>query len=114
MVNYLTDDHWKAFIPQNIQNEIQTKENIEEAIDVFWNDVGTRDKLSKYTNFVEFLEEGRKFTFDHLTNTWIDDIRVRDILSEIGCLVDSEECLNIKAFMTEKKNHEVSNLINIL
>lgn len=109
MVNYITEAHWKTFIPENIQNEIQTKENIAEAIEVFWSttDNGTT-KLSKFTNFNQFIEEGKKFTYDGLNSTWVDGIRFRDILSKIGCSVDAVDCLKIKEFMSEKKNHEVS------
>lgn len=108
MVNYITDGHWKAFIPPDIQKEIQTKEDIAEAIDVFWNKADSGVKLSKFTNFIQFIEEGNKFTYDGLTHTWVDDIRFRDILSKIGCSVDAVDCLKIKEFMSEKKNHEVS------
>lgn len=108
MVNYITDGHWKAFIPQNIQNEIQTKESIAEAIDVFWNPAGSVEQLSKFTNFIQFIEEGKKFSYDGLTHTWVDGMRSHDILSRMGCSVDAVDCLQIKEFMSEKKNHEVS------
>lgn len=91
---------------------MQTKENIDEAIDMFWNDVG-KEKLSKFSNFVQFVEEGKKLSFDHLTNTWVDGTQIRDVLSGISCSVDSVECFKIKEFMTKKKKHEVSGL-NIL
>lgn len=110
MVNYLTHDHWKAFVPQEIQDEIQTKENIEEAIDMFWNDVGNRENVLKFSNFLKFLEEGKKCTYDHLTNTWVDGIQIRDILSNAGCSVDGDDCFKIKEFMSKKKKHEVSGL----
>lgn len=115
MVNYITDGHWKVYIPADIQNEIQTKENIAEALDIFWNHSDTGEmKSSKFTNFLQFIEEGKKFTFDGLTHTWIDDVRCRDILSKTGCSVDSVDYLKIKEFMSEKKNHEVSALHTVL
>lgn len=108
MVNYITDGHWKVFIPQNMQNEIQTKESIAEAIDVFWNTAGSVGQFSKLTNFIEFIEEGKKFSYDGLTHTWVDGVQSHDILSKIGCSVDAVDYLHIKEFMSEKKNHEVS------
>lgn len=81
MVNYITYDHWKAFIPQDIQNEIQTKETIAEAIDIFWNRADNGERPLKLANFIKFIEEGKKFTYDGLTHTWVDDMRFRDILS---------------------------------
>ncbi|XP_037032231.1 methyltransferase-like protein 25 [Bradysia coprophila] len=108
MVNYITDGHWKTFIPQNIQNEIGTEENIAEALDVYWNhDSVSQEELSKFSNFVQFIEEGRKFSYDSLTHTWIDAVRFRDIMNVVGCSVDSAGYLKIKEFMSPKKNHEV-------
>lgn len=111
MVNYITDDHWKVFIPQGIQDEIQSKENIEEAIDLFWNDVSTGSNvsnLSKFANFVQFCEKGRNFSYDNLTHTWIDHTQIGVTLTKIGCSSDTVDCLKIKEFMSEKKTHEVS------
>lgn len=110
MVNYITDAHWKSFIPQDIQNEIQTTETIAEAIDIFWNTADNGEKPLKLPNFVQFIEEGKKFTYDGLTNAWLDDMRFRDTLSKLGCSVGTVDCLKIKEFMSEKKKHEVSGL----
>lgn len=108
MVNYITDDHWTTFIPQNIRNEIETKENIAEAINLFWDTVGNEDKLPKYSNFIRFVDEGKQFTYDNLRHTWLDRMQLRDVLNDIGCSVDRVDCLKIKEFMSEKKKHEVS------
>lgn len=113
MVNYITDNHWKVFIPKQIRNELQTEENIAEAIDVFWNSNVNGKELSNLTNFIRFIEDGKKFTYDCLTHTWVDDIGFRDILSESGCSVDSVDFLKIKEFMSKKKNHEVSLLSSL-
>lgn len=112
MVNYITDNHWKTFIPLSVQNEIRTEENIAEALDVYWNsDSVSQEELSKFHNFVQFIEESRKFSYDSLHHTWIDTEQFRDVLSDIGCSVDSVGCLKIKEFMSPKKNHEVSVLL---
>ncbi len=80
-----------------------------EAIDVFWNtDPGYNENLTKFSNFVQFIEKAKPFTYDGLTHTWVDGMRFRDILSGIGCSVDADDCLKIKEFMSEKKKHEVS------
>lgn len=108
MVNYITDDHWRTYVPQDIQNEMQTAGDIEEALDVFWDSSCSEEKSSKFPNFLRFIEEGKKFTYDCLTDTWLDGTRFRDVLREVGCTVDADDCLKIKEFMSEKKKHEVS------
>ncbi|KAJ6646660.1 putative methyltransferase-like protein 25 [Pseudolycoriella hygida] len=107
MVNYITEDHWKALIPPDIRNEIRTEENIEEAINIFWDKTGNEDKLLKYKNFVQFIEEGKKYTIDGLAHACIDTVQLRDTLNKLGCSVNDVDYLKIKEFMSEKKNHEV-------
>lgn len=109
MVNYLTDNHWKVFVPLEIQTEIQTKEDIEEAINLFWNDFECSQK-SNLSTFSRFTAESRTFSLDYLTNTWLSSKEIVDVLHKLGCSMDELNRLQIKEFMSEKKNHEVSEM----
>lgn len=107
MVTYLTHNLWKEYIPKEIQREIQSKDDLERATDIYWmhlrnteNDFSAADEF-KY--FRTFLAGSNQHCIDSLTDVWISPDQLKE---KLRCKVD--DALPIKGFMSTKKTHEVS------
>ena len=98
MVDFLVTNHWDRFIPKHIQQEIKTNQDIDEAIEIFWNQNDNQQKWHKYPAFQEFLVNSKKH---QLVNYFSID-EAKNYLKFMD-----KNCLNTKGFMTEKKSHEV-------
>lgn len=106
MVTYLTKNLWKTHIPKEIQDEIQTKSDIQSAVDIFWHhlhadhsDCTTNDQ---FDHFRAFLRKNREFHLDNLQDVWITPEQLNHVFN-----TQRSNPLPIRGFMSMKKNHEV-------
>lgn len=111
MVNYLTDNLWTTLIPSDIQSEITNVSDIENAIEFFWKtSTNQRSNLNQsFKSLDTFLTNSEKYRMDNLQDVWVSPEDLTKQLSRFGCSLatEHENKLNVKEFMSEKKNHEV-------
>lgn len=103
MVKYFTDEFWKTYIPKEIQQEVQTKDDIKDALDIYWQhlDSAPHDN-DKFRHFRAFLLDCRKHHLDRFEDVWITPETLKHIFD-----TKRTNPLPIKGFMSTKKNHEV-------
>lgn len=100
MVNYLTDDHWKTFIPEKIQVNVKNIRDIDECIDVvFWKSIESKKFESVWT----FFEDSKQFRLENMNNLRTSVEKLHEILGGLK----NDNSLTLKEFMSEKKRHEV-------
>lgn len=112
MVSYLTDDHWKSYIPETIQDEIKSQSDIDRSIEEFWE---FKLKSEKLTNLGKFVENSENLLKENLKNISInvDDLKIK--LQSLDCSLPSGLMgLEISEFMSTKKNHEVIETASIV
>lgn len=110
MVGFLTDKHWETFVPKNIQQEIQSEEDITKAVSTFWDFYNAQSSIdcNKFPRFIEFLRKSQNYRLDHLPDVCISSEKlINELCANKHCLPIENAELQIKEFMTEKKNHEV-------
>lgn len=111
MVNYFTHDLWTKYVPKSLQKEIKDVDNISTFIETeFWlrNHTQTELQATKYPEFRNFLNAARQHTlssFKDVLNT-VDEVINDDREIQDG-ENDDKDTLNIKEFLTAKKQHEV-------
>lgn len=106
MVNYLTDNLWATYVPEEIRREIESPADIDEAIRLFWRHRDF-DASSGYQQFQNFVTNYQQFTLDGLHSLWLSLDELNDQLENDGCQVQTDSCLPIKDFMSAKKCSEV-------
>lgn len=111
MVSYLTDDHWKSYIPESIQEEIKSESDINRSIEEFWEFKSTSEK---FTNLGKFVENSEKLLTENLKNISINVDQLKIKLQSLDCLLPPESGLEISEFMSSKKNHEVIETASIV
>ncbi|XP_017147562.1 methyltransferase-like protein 25 isoform X1 [Drosophila miranda] len=98
MVNYLTDQHWTRFLPEAMRNEINSKKDLDLAIEnLFWEKKRSTTEFSEWENFLTNAEH------EHLSEH-------PELLTTVDQLIaeqDKASQLNIREFMSAKKCHEV-------
>ncbi|XP_055905028.1 probable methyltransferase-like protein 25 [Eupeodes corollae] len=100
MVNYLTDNHWETFIPENVQQNVKESSDIDECIDeVFWKSIESK----KFEDVWTFFEDSKRFRLENMKHllTTVDDLHKVLEKNNLG------SSLTLKEFMSEKKRHEV-------
>lgn len=110
MVNYLSDNLWDSFIPQDIRNEIQNTTNINEAINLFWNHQNlnlSSEQNTKYPHLQQFLKNYQQYSLDSLKCLWLTFDEMNLELLQLGCKLEKNDNLQIKDFMSAKKCSEV-------
>lgn len=109
MVTYITDQLWKNYTPNSIQQEIKTKLDVENAINIYWNhlnDIQENHSID-YKELRLYLAETQANTVDKLNDVWISPEELKKKLD-----YGSKGASNIKGCMSEKKNHEVNSINN--
>lgn len=107
MVNYLTDNLWDTYVPEEIRCAIDSSAKIDEAIRLFWRH-RDRNASSEYQQkFQNFLINYQQFTLDGLHSLWLSLDELNDQLANDGCTTRTADCLPIKDFMSAKKCSEV-------
>lgn len=111
MVSYLTDDHWKSYIPESIQKEIKSQSDINQSIEEFWE---FKEKSEKLTNLGKFVENSENLLIENLKNISINVKELKIKLQSLDCSLPSGLGLEISEFMSSKKNHEVIETASIV
>lgn len=109
MVNYLSDNLWDTFIPQEIRKEIRDTSDINEAINLFWNhqNLSLSPETNKYPYLQKFLKNYQQYTLDSLKCLWLTFEEINLELLDVGCKMENSDNLQIKEFMSAKKCFEV-------
>lgn len=106
MVTFITGKLYEKFVPLAIRNEMKSLSHIDKATDIFWdhlNDKANETKISGFVNFQKYLADMREHNLDKIDNVWITPDELKTM---IGC--KSNDLVNVKGFMSEKKNYEVN------
>lgn len=107
MVKYFTEQLWKNNIPAEIQREIQTIDDINEAVEIYWQHLNAdpceNATIDKFKHFRSFLTSAKQFHLDDLDDVWVSPEKLKQIFDN-----ERSKTLPIKGFMSVKKNHEVS------
>lgn len=108
MVTYFTEQLWKTHVPAGIQQEIQTKEDINDAVEIYWQHLNVDHDAEnvvndKFKHFRAFLTNAKRFHLDNLDDVWVSPEKLKQIFD-----TQRRQTLPIKGFMSVKKNHEVS------
>lgn len=109
MVNYLTDNHWQTFVPLELQNEISSNQKIDECIEnVFWNlsKKSENSTVRKFPEFTKFCNEARQHSLHAFEDIIITPEQFEDTI--FGVKKSLKQQIRIKEFLTEKKQHEVT------
>jgi len=116
MVSYLCDDLWTKFIPENIRQEIRSKEDVDTAISVFfYQEEADPALIQKHQNLYNHIQRTKTYYLENLeeklfltTDELVDELKKRNIPYTNGLN------LSISEFMNEKKNHEVEVISRIV
>ncbi|XP_062135065.1 probable methyltransferase-like protein 25 [Drosophila sulfurigaster albostrigata] len=101
MVNYLTDNHWTHFVPEDLRLEACTAKEINQIIEQqFWH--SERDNL-QFPAFANFLAACKRFRLEGCENAVLTS--VEQLEQELSVAMETQ--LSIKEFMSAKKCHEV-------
>lgn len=109
MVSYLCDDLWTKFIPENIRQEIQRKEDVDTAIEVFFNQQDANPAMiQKHQHLYNHIQRTKTFYLENLGDKlFITTDELLDLFKEMNIPHTMGLNLSIREFMKEKKNHEV-------
>lgn len=110
MVTYFTNKLWNTHVPVEIQREIQTTDDINEAVEIYWKhlDAEQIDPVAndRFKHFRAFLTRARRHHLDYFDDVWVTPEKLKQILD-----AHHRTTLPIGGFMSEKKNHEVRAVI---
>ena len=116
MVDVLTKNHWKTFIPEVIQSEIKCIEDIKSSINFFWTqreDQEDENLVEKHKSLLQFLQHSNSYQLDNFEYCLnIEKLILK--LEEHKIPYEAGLNLKIKDFMSEKKNHEIEVAASII
>jgi Methyltransferase domain len=110
MVTYLSDNLWTKFIPETIRSEITCNDDVNTAIEVFFEQENAPPELiRKHQQLYDHIQKTKTYYLENLpddklfitTDELLDEFEKRNIPHSTGLN------LSIREFMKEKKNHEV-------
>lgn len=111
MVGYLTDHLWRTFVPEDIRSDITDVADVDKAIDLFWkyqrDPDGFEIEHHKFQGFLRFLKNSRQHRLLASGGIASSVEQLNDHLHLLGYKLEDGNKLQIKEFMSEKKNHEV-------
>lgn len=105
IVTFITHKLYEKHVPMAIRNEVKSQTHIEEAMNIYFNHLNDEAEVAQiagFENFQKHLADMRHHTLDKIDNIWM---RADELKTAIGS--ETNDLLYIKAFMSEKKNHEV-------
>lgn len=106
MVTFITNKLYEKYVPLAIKDEMKSMSHIDAAMEIYWNHLNEKENESNIDGFDclrKHLAEMREHTLDRIDDVWITP---DELQTAIGC--KASDLLNVKGFMSEKKNHEVS------
>ncbi|XP_053679612.1 probable methyltransferase-like protein 25 [Anopheles nili] len=105
MVDYLTEQHWRSYVPKAIQSELTTIDDLTQTKEVFWSQFDTSfDKHTRFPAVKEFIEDARRYRLggSEVIGTAFSLHEFKDALSNF-----KETRLKMHELMNAKKCHEV-------
>lgn len=106
MVKFFNENLWKTHVPNEIQQEIQTTADINEAVEIYWKQLDIEENNievnDKFKHFRAFLNSTKQYHLDSFQDVWITPEKLNEIFDN-----QRNTPLAIKGFMSTKKNHEV-------
>lgn len=117
MVTYLCDNLWNKFIPEKIRNEIRCNDDVNTAIEVFFqHENAPLELIEKHQQLYDHIQKTKTYYLENLpgyrlfitTDELLDEFKKRNIPLNSGLN------LSIRDFMKEKKNHEVEIISRIV
>lgn len=108
MVEYISKNHFEKFIPKEIREEIQNVEDVDGAINCFWDH--EIKSISEFKNLQEFIMTTKSHYLSNLEDPIClsTDEFLRKLEESGKHQIEKGLSFKIKDFMTDKKNHEVS------
>lgn len=104
IVTFITGKLFEKHVPLPIQREIKSLQDMENAMHIYWNHMQADEtEAVGFEHLRRYLADMRCHTLDKIDNVWIKPDELKSIIGS-----ERNELLNIKGFMSEKKNHEVS------
>lgn len=119
MVGYLTEHFWLAHVPEAVRRDVQTVADVDEAVRTFWayhqnpelyDDEGcTTSKDSRFGGLIDFVRTSRQLQLGNLVGGVVlgADEMDAELVRRGRPPFRQKAGLQIKDFMSEKKNHEV-------
>lgn len=116
MVSYLQDDLWEKFISTDIRREITSKDDVETAIELFFNQENASEELKKkHQHLYEHIKLTKSFYLDNIQDKlFITTDELLDKFKDMGIPYSAGLNLSIREFMKEKKNHEVEIISRVI
>uniref|UniRef100_A0A182NA37 Methyltranfer_dom domain-containing protein n=1 Tax=Anopheles dirus TaxID=7168 RepID=A0A182NA37_9DIPT len=106
MVDYLTEQHWKRFVPGTIQNELQTVGEYLQAKELFWGQFDPScDEHDRFPGVKNFIENTRRYRLggSEAQGVALSLEEFKEALSDCR----KETRLKMTELMNMKKCHEV-------
>lgn len=109
MVTFICDDLWNTHVPESIKNEVPTIEDVDSAIEMFFEvEKSSPELLKKHQNLFSLIQSSRQFRLENLDDKLFittDELFVK--FKKMGVPVDAGLNLSVPQFMKVKKGHEV-------
>lgn len=111
MVKFFVKNAWQTNIPKDIQTEIQTQSDIKAATEIFWQHLNMdyTDFPENFKHFHTFLSMAKKHHLDSCNNIWTTPEELMMKLNDNN----HSYAPPIKGFMSVKKNHEVTDCLDL-
>lgn len=112
MVKFFVEDAWQTNIPHEIQTEIRTQSDIKAATEIYWQHLNMdyQDFPDNLKHFRTFLSNARKHHLDSCYHLWITPEELMKKFNHNNL----SDAVPIKGFMSIKKNHEVSDCLDMV
>ncbi|XP_067633644.1 probable methyltransferase-like protein 25 [Eurosta solidaginis] len=105
MVSYLTERHWKRYVPVELQNEVPDVDSAQKCIEeVFWKSTLNEEGSGKFAEFKRLLDQCESLHLDKLNGVLTP---MSSLSTELVLIDDVKQNLTINEFMSAKKRHEV-------
>lgn len=116
MVSYLCEDLWTKFIPEGIRNEIKQNEDVDSAIEVFFQQENASPELiKKHKHLYNYIQLTKTYYLENLEDKLF--LTTEELADEFKRMnIPNADSLNltIPGFMKEKKNHEVEIISRVI
>lgn len=101
MVNYLTDEHWNCFVPEEIRKEIRSSDDVSQAIETLIHQ--RKENMSRqFPGIAKYLDARKHQLLESCPEllTTLEQLEAR-----LAAATNNQA--SVKEFMSAKKCHEV-------
>lgn len=109
MVGFLTEHLWEKFVPQEIRNEVKTKEDVKTAIELFYSQNSPPlELITKHPALHRHIEYHRSFFLENFEEKlYLSESELMDELKSLKIPINTGLNLSVRDFMKAQKNYEV-------